>query len=56
MLVGPLHALANLGEVGENGLLVAFTHTLRWRNLVALGNASGVFGVLLGQEGEETAL
>lgn len=37
VLVGTLHPLADLGKVGEDGLLVSFTHALRWRDLVALG-------------------
>ena len=41
VLVGPLHALANLGNVCENGLLVAFTQTLGRRDLVALAAARG---------------
>jgi hypothetical protein len=37
VLVGTLHPLADLGKVGEDGLLVSFTHALRWGDLVALG-------------------
>lgn len=56
VLLGPLHTLANLGKVGEDGLLVAFTHALgRW-DLVALGSSGGVVGVLLGEKAEESAL
>lgn len=56
MVLGPLHTLADLGDVGKDGLLVAFTHALgRW-DLVALGAASGMVRVLLGQEAEESAL
>ena len=45
VLLGTLHPLANLGEVCEDGLLVAFTHTLRGRNLVALGARAGKVGM-----------
>ena len=41
-------------NVGENGLLVSFSEAL-WRgDLVALGGAGRVVGVLLGQEREES--
>jgi hypothetical protein len=41
MLLGTLHALANLGDVGEDGLLVAFAKTLRWGDLVATRACAG---------------
>lgn len=54
MLVGTLHPLADLGNVGEDGLLVAFTETL-WRgDLVALGAGAGEVGVLRVEKREET--
>lgn len=56
MVLGPLHTLADLGDVGEDGLLVAFTHALRRWDLVALRASSGMVRVLLGQEAEESAL
>jgi len=56
VLLGPLHTLADLWEVGENGLLIAFSHALRRWDLVALGTSGGVVRVLLGQEVEESAL
>lgn len=34
VLIGTLHALTNLVDVGEDGLLVSFTETLWWWNLV----------------------
>lgn len=54
MLLGTLHALADIGNVGKDGLAVAFAHALRGRDLVALGAGKGVIGVLLGELGEET--
>lgn len=56
VLVGALHALADLSEVGEDGLLVAFAHTLGRRDLVALAASRGVLGVLLGEGCEESTL
>lgn len=53
MLLGTLHALADISNVGKDGLSVAFTHALRGRDLVALGAGKGVVGVLLGELGEE---
>lgn len=56
VVLGTFHTLANLWKVGEDGLLVAFTHALgRW-DLVALGSPGGVVGVLLGEKVEESAL
>lgn len=56
VVLRPLHTLADLGDVGEDGLLVAFAHALgRW-DLVALGASRGMVGVLLGKKGEEPAL
>lgn len=46
MLVCTLHPLADFGNVGKDGLLVAFTETLwRW-NLVALCAGAGEVGML----------
>jgi hypothetical protein len=53
VLLSTLHALADVGNVGKNGLPVAFTHTLGWGDLVALGSAEGVVGVLLRELAEE---
>ena len=54
VLVSTLHPLANLGNVGEDGLLVSFTETLRRRDLVALDAVAGEIGVLRVEEGEES--
>jgi hypothetical protein len=54
VLVGTLHPLANLGDVGEDGLLISFTETLRRRDLVALDAVAGKIGVLRVEEGEES--
>jgi hypothetical protein len=54
VLVGTLHPLANFSDVGEDGLLVSFTETLRWRDLVALDAVAGKIGVLRVEEGEES--
>jgi hypothetical protein len=54
VLVGTLHPLANLGDVGEDGLLVSFTETLRRRDLVALDAVAGEIGMLRVEEGEES--
>jgi len=54
VLIGSLHALADLRDVGEDGLLVTFTKTLWWRDLVASGTARCVVWVLLGEKGEES--
>lgn len=53
VLVGSLHTLANLGNVCENGLLVAFTQALRRRDLVALAAARSKVGVVQLQLREE---
>lgn len=53
VLVGPLHPLANLGNVGKDGLLVTFAQALRWWDLVTPRAAASVIRVLLGQQGEE---
>lgn len=53
MLLRPLHALANVRNVGEDGLPVSFAHALRRGDLVALGAAEGVVRVLLGELVEE---
>lgn len=55
VLLGTLHALADIGNVGKDGLLVTFTETLGRRDLVASGAAGCVVGVLLRQKAEETA-
>ena len=53
MLVGTLHALADLGKVGKDGLLVAFAQALRRRDLVRPCAGRGVIGVLLLQGNKE---
>lgn len=53
VLVGTLHALADLGKIGENSLLVAFAHTLWGRDLVALCAGAGEVGMLRVEEREE---
>lgn len=54
VLVGTLHPLANLSDVGEDGLLVSFTETLgRW-DLVALDAVAGKVGMLRVKEGEKS--
>src|SRR5690242_16176792 len=50
VLVGTLHPLANLGDVGEDGLLVSFTETLWWGDLVALDAVAGEIGMLRVEE------
>lgn len=53
MLVRTLHALANLGNVGKDGLLVAFTETL-WRgDLIALCAGASQVGMRRVEQGEE---
>lgn len=54
MLVGTLHPLADLGDVGEDGLLVSFTETLRWGDLVALDAVAGEVGMLRVEKGKES--
>ena len=39
VFVAALHALADVGDVGEDGLLVPFAETLRGGDLIALGSA-----------------
>lgn len=46
VLLGTFHPLADLGDVGEDGLLVAFTETLRRRDLVASCAGAREVGVL----------
>lgn len=53
MFVGSLHALANLGKVGKDGLLVAFAQALGGRDLVGAGAGRGVVGVLLREQRKE---
>lgn len=55
MLFGTLHPLANFSKVGEDGLLVSFTHALRRWDLVALGARTGEVGMLRMEEREEAA-
>lgn len=56
VLVGTLHLFADVGNIGEDGLLVAFTHTLGWRNLVGAGAAvASEVGVLALEESKEPA-
>ena len=55
MLVGTLHALANFGDVGEDGLLVSFTETLRRWDLITSRAARLMVWVLLCEESEESA-
>ena len=54
VLVGTLHPLANFGNVGEDGLLVSFAETLRWRDLVALDAVTSKIGMLRVEESEES--
>lgn len=56
VLLGPLHALADLGDVGKDGLLVSLAHALRRWDLVALLSSGSMLGVLLGEEVEEATL
>lgn len=53
VFVGSLHALANLGKVGKDGLLVAFAQALGGRDLVGAGAGRGVVGVLLREQRKE---
>jgi hypothetical protein len=53
VLVRTLHTLANLGKVGEDGLLVAFAHALWGRDLVALCARAGKIGMLRVEKCEE---
>lgn len=53
VLVGTLDALADIGDVGENGTTVAFTQTLGRGNFVRLGAAGEQVGVVALDEGEE---
>lgn len=46
MLVSTLHTLADFGNVGKDGLLVSFTQTLWWRDLVALRTRRHEVGML----------
>lgn len=48
-----LHALADIGNVGENGTTVTFTKALGRGNLVGLGAAGQKVGVVALDEGEE---
>jgi len=54
MFIRPLHATANLVEIGKDGLLVAFTETLRGRNLVVLASGTGQIRMVGMQHGEES--
>jgi hypothetical protein len=55
VLLSSLHALADVGNVGEDSLSVAFSHTLRRGNLVALCSGGNMVGVPLGELVEETS-
>ncbi|KAI6749144.1 hypothetical protein HG531_008091 [Fusarium graminearum] len=54
VLFGSLHALADIGNVGENSFSVAFSHALGWGDLVALCSGHNVVGVPLGKLAEES--
>lgn len=54
MIIGPLHALADIGNVGENRTTVTFTQTLGRRDLIRLGTAGQQIGVVALNEGEES--
>ena len=53
MVVGTLHTLADIGNVGENGTTVTLTQALGRGNLVGLGAAGEEVGVVALDEGEE---
>lgn len=53
MLVVPLHAFADVRNVGKDGLLVSFPENLGRRNLVVSPAIASKIGVLAPQEGEE---
>lgn len=53
VLLGTLHTFADVGNVGKDGLPVAFTHALGRGDLVGFRAAEGVVGVLLGKLAEE---
>lgn len=53
MLLGSLHTLRNIGDVGKDGFSVAFSHALGRGDLVALGSWGSVVGVSLGELVEE---
>jgi hypothetical protein len=56
VLLRALHPLADLGDVCEDSLLVAFTEALRGRDLVApCTGATREVGMLCVKQGEETA-
>ena len=51
-----MHTLANVGDVAEDGLLVSFSHQLRWCERVSLASRvqeGGVRGMQLGVEALE---
>ena len=56
MLFIPVYALANIGNVRKDCLLVAFSEALRWRDSVALaaGSAGRRFGMVGIKEREES--
>ena len=54
VLIVTLHAFADIGDVGENGLLVSFAENLGRRNLVAASSIAGKVGVLASEKGEES--
>jgi hypothetical protein len=54
VVVGTLHTLADIGDVGEDSTTVTFTQTLGRRNLIRLGTAGQDIGVVALNEGEES--
>lgn len=54
MVIGPLHALADIGNVGKDSTSVTLTQTLRRGNLVALRPAGQEIGMVALDEGEES--
>jgi hypothetical protein len=54
VVVGPLHALADISDVGKDSTSVTLTQTLRWGDLVRLGTARQQIGVVALNEGEES--
>ena len=56
MLFIPVYALADVGNVRKDCLLVAFSEALRWRDFIALaaGSAGRRFGMVGIKEREES--
>lgn len=54
VVVGTLHTLADVGDVGEDSTTVTFTQTLGRGDLVGLGAARQQIGVVALDEGEES--